>query len=159
MRRTLAAHGVASEQAVRSAVAEYERVRDATLHVFADVPPALDALRARGLTLIAATNGNVNLDTVGIGAYMAGLHYADRVGLAKPDVRFFTSALDRWGIAPGAALVVGDRFDNDYAPALAAGLPAVLVDRAGQVDDPAVLRVRSLAELPALVSGATPSTW
>lgn len=154
IRRVLAEHGADSDAAIRTALHDYHVARDASLHVFPDVHAALAALCGLGLTLVAASNGNVDLQAVGLGRYMAGRHYADEVGVAKPDERFFTSALARWGIAPASALVVGDRIDNDYAPARAAGLHAVLLDRRSAVVDPAVTRVGSLAELPALIAAA-----
>lgn len=154
MRRALAELGADSDAGVRAALRDYERARNGALLVYPDVHEALGALRARGVTLIAATNGNVDLREVGLDGYLAGAHYADAVGVAKPNPRFFGSVLDRWGVAPEAALAVGDRFDNDYTPARAAGLHAALLDRAGTVDDPAVVHVRSLAELPALIEVA-----
>ena len=154
LRRVLAAHGVDSAAGVRAALRDYELARDGALQVFPEVHDALAALRALGLTLIAASNGNVDLRAVGLDGYLAGRYYADEVGVAKPDARFFSGALARWGIAPTSALAVGDRLDNDYAAARAAGLHAVLLDRAAAVDDPAIVRVRSLAELPALVAAA-----
>ncbi len=71
--------------------------------------------------------------------------------MAKPDPRFFSQAVERAGAGPCRALAVGDHFDNDYAPAKAAGLHAVLIDRGGAVTDPDVLRVGALTELTALI--------
>ncbi|MFN8639459.1 MAG: hypothetical protein U0360_08370 [Dehalococcoidia bacterium] len=47
-------------------------------------------------------------------------------------------------------LAVGDRIDNDYEPARAAGLHALLIDRAARLDD-TLPRVRALTEVAALV--------
>lgn len=47
-----------------------------------------------------------------------------KLGFSKPDPYFFrvlAARLASRGIAPGEALMVGDRTDNDIAPALAAG--------------------------------------
>ncbi len=44
------------------------------------------------------------------------------VGWAKPDVRIFAHALANLGVAPSAALYVGDSLSHDLAGALAAGL-------------------------------------
>ena len=49
-------------------------------------------------------------------------------------------------------LAVGDRLDNDYEPARAAGLHAVLIDRAERIADGVVVRVSALTELPGVVS-------
>lgn len=151
-RRVLAAHGVEAEAAVGAVMEAYEATRDGALTVYPDVREALGALEALGLTLIAASNGNVDLDRVGIGGHIAATHYAADVGVSKPDPRFFALAAERFGLAPGAALVVGDRFENDYAPARAAGMHAVLVDRKAAVTDAGIVRVRALTELPGLLA-------
>ena len=46
-------------------------------------------------------------------------------GAAKPDPRIFHAALARLGVAPAAALYVGDDADDDIAGAAAAGLRAL----------------------------------
>jgi HAD superfamily hydrolase (TIGR01509 family) len=152
VRRVLAASDAAADEAAVLAVARaYEEARDRSLIVFPDVEEALAALVSMGLTLIAASNGDVNLDRVGIGHYLSGTHYAAHVGVSKPDPRFFALAVERHGVTASASLVVGDRLDNDYQPAVAAGLHAVLIDRAGAVDIEGVLRVAALTDLPALI--------
>ena len=130
---------------------EEHAVRDAALTVYPDVSEALATLAAGGLTLIAASNGNVGLDRVGIGRHISATHYAHEVGAQKPDPRFYALALERFGLAPDRVLVVGDRLDNDYEPARAAGLHAVLIDRNDVVTDASVVRIRALTELPRLI--------
>ena len=151
VRRLLLGYGVGDAEAIASVVEAYETARDAALTVYPDVPEALAALAALGLTLIAVSNGNVGLDRVGIGRHISATHYAHEVGAQKPDPRFYTLAIERFGLDPERVLVVGDRFDNDYAPARVAGLHAVLLDRHGAVNDPAVVRIATLTELPRLI--------
>lgn len=151
VRRLLLGYGVDDAEAIASVVAAYEEARDAALTVYADVPDALAELAALGLTLIAASNGNVGLDRVGIGRHIAATHYAHEVGAQKPDPRFYALAIERFGLDPARVLVVGDRYDNDYAPALEAGLHAVLLDRRDAVQDETVVRIRLLTELPRLI--------
>ncbi len=50
-------------------------------------------------------------------------------GVRKPDPAFFRRMLEEAGTEPHALAYVGDRVDNDVAPALAAGLVAVHVRR------------------------------
>ncbi len=151
VRRLLLGYGVEDAEAITSVVAAYEEARDAALTVYPDVPDALDALAALGLTMIAASNGNVGLDRVGIGRHISATHYAHEVGAQKPDPRFYTLAIERFGLDPARVLVVGDRLDNDYEPARVAGLHAVLLDRRGAVTDEAVVRIAALTELPRLI--------
>lgn len=55
----------------------------------------------------------------------------------KPETPMFELALERFGAAPGEALMIGDRLDTDILGANRAGIPSVLVltgiDRAKQV--------------------------
>lgn len=150
-KRVLAAHGVEAAAAVFAVMQAYEVARDGAVTVYPDVRATLGVLDALGLTLIAASNGNVDLGRVDLKKHFAATHYAGDVGVAKPDPLFFSLALERFGLDPASTVMVGDRLDNDYRPARAAGMHAVLVDRGGLVDGAEVLRVRALTELPMLL--------
>lgn len=154
VRRLLVAHGQDSDEAITSVVDAYEEARDRALTVFPDVPDALQALADLGVTMIAASNGNVDLDRVGIGRHISATHYATDIGVSKPDPRFFMLALERFGFDASRSLVVGDRLDNDYEPALAGGLHAVLLDRRDAVRTEGVHRILTLSELPGLIEPA-----
>ena len=75
-------------------------------------------------------------------------------GVAKPDPAIFRIALERAGCAPEEAVMIGDRLDNDIAPAKAVGMRTVWlpqgpaawhsVRRAAECPDK---RVESLGEL------------
>lgn len=68
------------------------------------------------------------------------------VGLEKPDAAIFHLAMARAGCAPGQAMMVGDRIDNDIAPAKALGWRTLRVLQGiAQVQRP-----RSEAESPDL---------
>lgn len=77
-------------------------------------------------------------------------------GISKPDPAFFARIAAELALPPAAIAYVGDRVDNDVAPARAAGMVAVFVRRgpwawiqAGRTDPPeADLVVADLAELP-----------
>ncbi|MFX8844723.1 HAD family hydrolase, partial [Acinetobacter baumannii] len=43
----------------------------------------------------------------------------------KPDTRLFLAACDGLGVPPERCLMVGDRIDNDIAPAKALGMTAI----------------------------------
>lgn len=163
-RRALTGSNGGAREADAAAVlrvdAAYERARNAALRIYADVLPAVERLHARGFTLVAASNGNVDLEPFGLARFFALTHYAGEVGLAKPDPRFFAHAAERAGARADQSVVVGDRIDNDYEPARAAGMHAVLIDRtdrAGGTDraaDADVLRVATLTDLDALLERA-----
>jgi HAD superfamily hydrolase (TIGR01509 family) len=155
LRRVLLAHGTDSDETIREVMAAYEQARDFAIPLFPDAVPALKALHTAGFMLVAASNGDFDLGRLGIADYFAGTHFAVDAGIAKPDRRFFTGALARFGLAPEAALFVGDRHDNDYAPAREVGMHAVLVDRLGEQRasalDASVVRIAALTDLLEMV--------
>jgi putative hydrolase of the HAD superfamily len=100
-----------------------------------DALGAMDALEAQGVRLGVVSNWDCALPH-----HLAALGVADRfvviavsatVGAAKPDPAIFHYATDAAGVDPARALHVGDRLAEDYQGARAAGLRAVLLDRAG----------------------------
>jgi putative hydrolase of the HAD superfamily len=121
---------------------------------FPDVLPALRELRDRGLRLVVVSNWDCSLpewlDRAGVGELVDGSVSSAVVGEAKPAAAVFEAGLRLAGCDAGEALFVGDSVENDVAGARAAGLRAVLVQRAG--DPPlGVETVRSLGELSAIV--------
>ena len=64
---------------------------------------------------------------------------SEDVGVSKPDPRIFRIALDRAGVEPSEAVMVGDAWENDVAGARRAGIRAVWFnpDRAAKPADPA----------------------
>lgn len=118
---------------------------------YPDVVPALEALRARGNRLAVVSNWDVSLHEA---LKRTGLHRlvdlavaSAELGVAKPDPAVFAHVLGRLGVVPAAALHVGDSLEADVAGARAAGVPVVLVARAGAPGAPGVPTVRTLAEL------------
>ena len=60
---------------------------------------------------------------------------SEEEGVYKPDPTLFARALDRAGVGAGRAVMVGDRVDNDVAPASGLGMATALVrwpDRAAK---------------------------
>jgi putative hydrolase of the HAD superfamily len=128
----------------------------ATYRLYDDALPAIGALRERGhrIGLISNFEGwleemlvELELGNVFDVSVISGV-----VGVEKPDVRIFEIALDAAGVVPADAVHVGDSVANDVEPATAAGMRAVLLDRAGDHPDHPGPRVRSLADLPGLVA-------
>ena len=104
--------------------------------LYADAREALDRLAQR-FPLIAVTNGNSELDRMGLDGLFQDSISAFRFGAAKPDPRIFLAACDRLGVAPGRMLHVGDDLILDVNGALEAGLQAVWLRREVAVDEPA----------------------
>jgi len=125
--------------------------RNRSMIVFPDVERTLEALTLRGFALAAGSNGNMDLGAVGLAHYFVDVHHAEAIGYSKPDPRFFEHIAMASGAVPAATLAVGDRLDNDYEPARAAGMHAVLLDRARRVTEDGLTRVDSLSQLVDLV--------
>ena len=121
---------------------------------FADVPPALEALRAE-YTLGVLSNSPRSEETL---TRLKFRHYFDAVVAAsepwrKPHPEAFRRACRALGIAPSEAVYVGDSLANDVEGALGAGLIPVWIDRYG--DDYALPegahRITSLEGLASLL--------
>lgn len=119
------------------------------VQLYDDVLPALSRLRTR-YTLCSLTNGNTNLNVIGIADHFDHHLSAQQVGAAKPAPIIFRRACELAGVDPGQALHVGDDPENDVLAAQAAGLKTVWINRKYQSwthDDKPDVEVRSLEEL------------
>ena len=99
--------------------------------LYADALPALQFLAAR-FPVVALSNGNADVDLVGIGKHFHASLSAHRFGVGKPDVRIFHAAAAAAGVAPEAVLHVGDDPQLDVLGALNAGMQTVWLNRSGQ---------------------------
>jgi HAD superfamily hydrolase (TIGR01509 family) len=93
---------------------------------------ALERLRAAGLRLAVVSNseGTVEAMLVDVGLRPLFETVVDSavVGLVKPDAAIFDLTLERLGVAPADAVMVGDSPTADIIGAHAAGLRAALID-------------------------------
>jgi putative hydrolase of the HAD superfamily len=95
---------------------------------FADALPALQAL-ARRWPIAALTNGNADLQVIGLAPYFTATVSAREFGIAKPDPRIFHEACRQLGAAPHEVLHVGDDWALDVYGAHRAGLRSAWVRR------------------------------
>jgi FMN hydrolase / 5-amino-6-(5-phospho-D-ribitylamino)uracil phosphatase len=117
------------------------------VELYPDVVPALDRLAAR-FPLLAVTNGNADVERIGVRRWFAGVVSAAELGVAKPDPRIFHAACERLALAPDAVLHGGDDLEADVHGALRAGLRAAWVHRDLRGEAPAdAMRTRDLAAL------------
>lgn len=124
---------------------------------YPDVPAVLARWRER-YRLIAVSNGNADVEHTPLrGLFHAALNAAD-VGAMRPDPALFRAAVERAGVAPAAALHVGDDPVNDVAAARAFGLHTAWVNRSGRDFPPdlprADIEVADLGALAAWLDGA-----
>ncbi len=97
---------------------------------YADVLPALHAL-ARRFPIIAVTNGNANLESIGIRNLFSDVVTAVDAGAAKPARAIFERAVERAGVAAAEILHVGDHPEIDVAGAADAGFTTAWMNRRG----------------------------
>jgi putative hydrolase of the HAD superfamily len=117
--------------------------------LFDDALETLDFLAQR-FPLAALTNGNADVQRVGLGAFFQCAVSAHEHGIAKPDPRIFWHTAERLNLAPEAVLHVGDDAALDILGARAAGMPCVWLNRQGAPwvhDGPPPWTVSSLREL------------
>lgn len=120
--------------------------------LFPDVLPALEALRARGVTLGIISNWDSRLiptlENLGLAPYFSVTAVSALVGHAKPDPGIFAHALDRVGVRPEESLHVGDHPELDCLGAKRCGMEALLIDRSQDGGSKASCgRIRSLTEI------------
>jgi len=94
-------------------------------------PDALDALAriAARVPVAALSNGNADLERIGLMHHFAFQLGAREHGAAKPEASIFLAACARLGCAPGQVLHVGDHMEMDVAGAARAGLRSCWINR------------------------------
>lgn len=112
--------------------AHYGRSNGAASRLYPGVADALAALSARGLPMAVITNKPHRFieplfTALGINHHFRLLLGGDSLPVKKPDPAPLLLACARLGVAPPAALMVGDS-RNDIEAARAAGCPVVAVD-------------------------------
>jgi putative hydrolase of the HAD superfamily len=99
--------------------------------------PAVDRVRAAGVRVAIVSNSEGKLeelfDGLGLARVFDLVIDSGVVGIEKPDPRIFRLALDRFGVASGRALHLGDTFGPDVLGARAAGLRVGLIDPRGHL--------------------------
>lgn len=150
----LADQGVADDDLAAELGDRFPAERRARHEVFADVPATLAEL-SRSYALGLVTNGasclqREKLRASGLSDYFDVVVVSAEVGARKPDRSVFGAAVLKLGVA-NDAVMIGDNVENDVNGALAAGLQAVWLNRAGRPRPdgmPDVPVVRTLSELP-----------
>jgi HAD superfamily hydrolase (TIGR01549 family) len=123
----------AGEDSSRAAVAfevffaERQRVT-----LFDDSLACLEFLSAR-YPLVSLSNGNADLQRVGLAPYFRAAISAREFGVGKPDPRIFVAAAGAVDVLPEHVLHVGDDMALDALGALNAGMQAAWINRDEQM--------------------------
>ena len=127
-------------------------------------PGALSLLQslAQNHTLIGLSNGNANLELVGIDHYFSHHHSAESIGLAKPHPAMFEAALASASqildqtIEPEQSLHIGDHPEQDVEAARLCGMNTIWVNIFNR-EWPDIFNTTAeanhLSEIPDLIEG------
>jgi len=150
-----AAHACGYERAIAAeAFAIWHAARN-EVTPYPDVVPALDALKPH-YRLATLSNGNADLERIGLAHHFEVRLHAAALGCAKPDARAYKQLADTLALAPAEVLFVGDEPHADVVGPHDAGMQTVWVCR-GDREWPASLpaadaRIASLDELVSLLA-------
>jgi HAD superfamily hydrolase (TIGR01662 family) len=122
--------------------------RHDNFELYDDTIPVLTALRRAGLKIGLVSNSARDVHEfavhhgLGIDAGISSFHH----GKSKPHASIFRAVLDLLEVEPGEAVMVGDAVEEDLDGARAAGMRAILLDRAGRYPavEPRIEDLRSL---------------
>ncbi|MHA8097187.1 YjjG family noncanonical pyrimidine nucleotidase [Aquirufa antheringensis] len=96
------------------------------------MPGAFEVIQdlAAHFPLYILTNGfddiqYVKIEGAGMRSFFKEIITSQQVGTKKPNPLFYEYALERAGIQPGEALMIGDHVEADVRGALNAGIPAI----------------------------------
>lgn len=112
-----------AEQAFEVFFAQRQRVT-----LYDDAMPALEFLSAR-FPLVSLSNGNADIERVGLARFFRAAISAREFGVGKPDPRIFHAAAGAVEVAPENILHVGDDATLDALGALNAGMQSAWVNR------------------------------
>jgi putative hydrolase of the HAD superfamily len=118
---------------------------------YPEASAVLDDLAARGLRLGVISNWDSRLpallEALGLRRYFSTIVYSAAEDIEKPAAEIFRRAARRGGVEPARALHVGDRLEEDYRGARAAGMRALLVDRGGKARGQGIEAVGDLTQI------------
>jgi len=151
-----------AERVIRGMGGDSERARDCAIEIergwersenfdlYEDALPVLEELRGHGLKIGLVTNGARDVDEF-LAHHQLDVDVAvgsRSHGKTKPHPTIFQAALERLGVAPEEAAMVGDSPADDIEGARALGMSAFLLDRQDLHPDVAE-RLPNLYALPA----------
>lgn len=129
-RQTLADHAREFGYAEAMADQAFEAFLQARNEVvlYEDVLPGLERLK-RHFRLFTASNGNADLERIGLAHYFERSLCARQVGALKPDPLLFHKVIEGTGLEPQQVVYVGDDPALDVLGARAAGMVPVWINR------------------------------
>jgi len=100
--------------------------------LFTDVLPALKVL-STDFRLFTLSNGNADLQVIGLDRWFEASFCAAEIGCAKPQPDIYRAVCEASGLAPEEIVHVGDDPHNDVHGPAAIGMPAVWLNRGERI--------------------------
>jgi putative hydrolase of the HAD superfamily len=156
----LADHGVRDAEFAGELAIIFGKERRKRHELFPDAEPILNGLRnTHRLGLV--TNGAPDLQRekiagAGLARYFDVIVASGDIGIGKPDTRIFLLALEKLGVQPSMAAMVGDTLLRDIRGAQEAGLKGIWLSRSGEERRENIspdAQIRSLTELRGILDG------
>jgi putative hydrolase of the HAD superfamily len=158
-RRALAAQGLDDEGLAAELGALFARRRRELQDPLPGALEVLHRLRAAGVRIGLLTNGAASLqrekiETSGLGMFFDAAVVSGELGTGKPAPEIFRHLLERLGVAPAEALMVGNSLARDIIGGKRAGLATCWLALEGEEEPVGLVEpdytIRSLGELPAI---------
>ena len=150
MRRAFEQCGLSSTEAsakAREAFAVFIRWRN-TITFYDGAQDTLNTLSHR-YQLAALTNGNADVQKIGLDSYFSFAISAADVGASKPSPEMFLEAMRRAEVSPAHAVHIGDHPIDDIEGANRVGMHSIWVNFDGKTDQ--VPAHATVTDLPSLV--------
>jgi putative hydrolase of the HAD superfamily len=153
-RRLLAELDIQDEELVQKMYDTFSS--SASYRLFDDALPALKEIEGAGYRLGLISNFEEWLEEMLVELEVGHVFDTSIIsgieGIEKPDPEIYRKALQRAGVAAGSAVHIGDSPKMDVEPASSVGMQTILLDRYDRYADAEGPRVRSLREIPSLLS-------
>lgn len=153
LRSCMLESGLSQQQAQESAQAAFDVffVGRNDVVFFHDALKVLENL-SQEYRLFALTNGNADIQRVGIGQYFTGAVSSADVGASKPDPAMFSAVLSQAKVPAAQAVHIGDHLSDDILGANRAGMHSIWFNRDGAYENDGSSKpsaeVQSLSALP-----------
>lgn len=158
--RALASEGIENEKLAANLGIFFQKRRRELQDRLPGAEEILHRLQKAGVRIGLLTNGAPDLqrekiETSGLGMFFDAAVVSGEIGTGKPEPAIFHHLLEKLGVAPGEALMVGNSLARDIVGGKRAGLHTCWLALEGE-DEPVGLVepdyvIRSLGELPSIV--------
>lgn len=133
----LSSLGIDNPKLARKIADSYSDEKEKAIFVYPGAIETISHFKKDGLQLALLTNGssesqNEKIERFGLAPFFSYIFIEGEFGIGKPDERFFRHALERLGVDPSEAWMIGDRLEDDIKPAQKLGIYAIWVDWRGE---------------------------